>query len=409
MKVVLIITFCFFLFALSLLINVYADANSDVIDKRNEIDQMKIDIKNTKAIIETLESEESYWKDRLQIVEDYLEEREELAKLARDDYEVALRNKVQTVEDIEFVEAIKKIWEDRQAEVPPAELNVVHSTTDLENFEQRLADEKSKLRELEKLLPDAEEDIEDLITIANRARPVELYGSHQSIIISIILSEGCLVSDTCPNYSELADVYDNSNRYISGDFIEVETDKTRPIYELVVCEGNCSTDETLRKVGDETLKIWKRDIPIFGENTIGWYEYSTIPVLTFVDPDDETRTLSKQIIIEPQLPEGFNRNTGLQYLGENATNDGTLTYGVDRSLNGCNSAVIGWNPYGDELLADTWNYFYSNCSTETTFNDTISTYYPQTEFTDCHSWCEHLNWIEKAKIIAKTAFGVILD
>jgi hypothetical protein len=401
LKMILIITMCFMLFAFAMLINVYADANTDVIDKRNEIDKIKIDIRNQKSLIASLELEEDYWNDRLTVVEDYLEERQNLAEQAKRDYETALKNKVQTVEDIEFIDAVKKLWEDRVNDVKLAQINVDNNTRDLNSYELRLAEAKAKLKALETELPDSEELLEELLVVANRALPKTVYGTHSAIIISIVLSDGCLVSDTCPNYLELADVYDNSNRYISGDFFEIETGQTRPIYQMIACEGNCSTDETLQKVGDENIKIWKRGLPLYAENTIGWYQYSAIPVLTFVDPDDETRVMSKKIIIEPSLPEGFNRDTIVV--------NNTITYGVDRHINGCNNAVIGWNPHGDELLADTWNYFYNNCGTTTSFNNTVSTYYPPTIFTDCHRWCEHLKWVEEAKLVAKTAFGKILE
>lgn len=385
-------------FSMSMFV-VYGDANSDVINKRNEIDKIKVDIKAKKSVVTTLESEENYWNDRLTVVEDILKQREDLEDDAKQDYEVALRNKVQTVEDIEFIEAIKKTWETTVVNVTIAQVTVTQNKKDLENFEQRLIDARILLRALEKSLPEAEDDIEDLIIIANRALPITVYGTQRAIIITIILSDTCLVSDTCPTYLDLANVYDNSNRYISGEFFKVDSGYTRPIYSMVECEGNCSSEATLQKVGDEEIMIWKRGLPLYAENTIGWYEYSAIPVLTFVDPDDQTRVVSREIIIEPTLPEGFNRS-----LGFNKSTNYTITYGVDRYINGCHNAVIGWSPHGDELLADTWNYFYNKCSVATNFNDTVSTYFPPTEFTDCHRWCEHLKWVAKAKIIAKTFF-----
>jgi len=406
LKMILIITVCFLLFSVSLLINIYADANSDVLTQRDKIDRMQLDLRNEKLLIETLESERDYWEDRLAVVESYLEERQDLEELARDEYEKALLNVVETVADIEFVEDIKQKWVDRQKEIVPAQNNVNVATKDFDDYEQRLADAKSKYRELLKLLPDEEDILDDLIVTANRAVPTGIYkdGTFQTIMISIILSDGCLVSDTCPNYLELANIYDNSNRYISGDFVEVDTKYTQPIYEMVICEGNCSTDSILQKVGEETITIWQRSKPLFAENTIEWYSYSTIPVMTFVDPDDPTRKKSKQIIIEPSMPEGFDRS-----LSKSIDTNSTTTWGVDRHINGCTSATIGWNTAGnytgDELLADTWNYFYDNCSDELTFDTIVETYFPPTVFNDCHSWCEHLKWIESAKEVAKSFFA----
>lgn len=89
--------------------------------------------------------------------------------------------------------------------------------------------------------------------------------------VSIIVSKTCQRSDRCPSYKELADLFDNSNRYISGDFIF-----------------------------DNDTNSWKRGKPIF-QNDFEIYKYGAIDVVTFVDPNDLTRQRSKLIYIESSM------------------------------------------------------------------------------------------------------------
>ena len=381
----------FLLFACSMYF-VYADANSDVLNKRNEIDVLKNDIINKRNLVNTLESEREYWENRLTDSKNYLEEKEDLEKIAKDLYDSAVSKKVESAEDIEEIERLKTDLTNKQNEVASAQTNVEIAQEDLASFEQRLLNAKNELREMENSLPDEEELLDDLIDIANKAVPARI-GTTNNILISIVLSDTCLISEDCPDYNELAKIYDNSNRHISGDFEYVDSGKTRAVYEFVACEGNCSNEGEVKKVGDEPIMIWQRQQPIFGQATVEWYQNNPIPVITFVDPDDTTRERSKQIIIEPTLPEGFDKVTAME--------NNTISYGVDRKIDGCHSAVIGWKPYGDELLADTWNYFYNNCSEETSMVDTISQYLEPTPFTGCHSHCEYINWVNNAKQMAK--------
>ena len=87
-KMVLFIVGSFLLFSLSIAVNVYADANSDAIDQRNKIDQIKLDISAQKALIITIEDEEIYWEDQVELRNDRLEDLEKLAKTAKNNYEV---------------------------------------------------------------------------------------------------------------------------------------------------------------------------------------------------------------------------------------------------------------------------------------------------------------------------------
>ena len=99
--------------------------------------------------------------------------------------------------------------------------------------------------------------------------------------VSIIISKTCQRSDTCPNYKQLADLFDNSNRYVSGDFIF-----------------------------DNSTNTWKRGKPIF-QNDFEMYKYGAIDVITFVDPNELTRQRSKTIYIESSMSVIIDRGTGL--------------------------------------------------------------------------------------------------
>lgn len=374
---------------MAIAVNVYADANSDAIAQRNHIDKIQNDISTQKKLIITLESEEPAYEDTVETRQDYLEEREDIAKIARDAYQDRQQITIETVADIEEIEAFKVIWENAQDVVDTARNDLDTANTDLSNHKLKLSDAESLLKELEDELPDAELLMKDLIKKANQAVPK----TSSRILISIILSDTCLVSSDCPTYKELADIYDNSNRDISGDFVQVDSGRTESIYDFIPCEGNCSTNSTMVKVGEKPILIWERDSPIYSTYTVGWYEFSPIPVITFVDPDDQTRQISKMIIIEPSLPEGFDKI-------KNQTSN-TFSYGSDRKINGCSGAVIGWNPLGDDLMVDTWNYFYNNCSEESDIDTTITNIVTSTYLNECFKQCEYLEWLNNAKESAK--------
>jgi hypothetical protein len=388
-KMVLFIVGSFLLFSLSIAVNVYADANSDAIDQRNKIDQIKLDISAQKALIITIEDEEIYWEDQVELRNDRLEDLEKLAKTAKNNYEVRQQITIEDVDDINEIEALKVIWENAQDLVDTARTELGTGNNDLDTRTLKLSDAEAKLKELEDSLPIAEEYMIELIKLANQA----VDSTSSRILISIILSDTCLASNDCPTYKQLADVYDNSNRDISGNFIQVDSGKTTSVYKFVECTGNCSTEGTTVKVGEEPLLVWKRDSPVYSTNTVGWYELSIIPVVTFVDPDDATRKKSKVIIIEPSLPAGFDKF--------NAMNNNTLTFGSDRKIDGCSSAIIGWNPHGEDLVADTWNFFYNNCAEESTIDTTITNYFTPTNFNECFTQCEYMKWIANAKESAK--------
>ena len=95
--------------------------------------------------------------------------------------------------------------------------------------------------------------------------------------VSIITSKTCQRSNSCPTYKELADLFDNSNRYISGEFIL-----------------------------DNSTNTWKRGKPIF-QNDFEIYKYGAIDVVTFVDPNELTRQRSKTIYIESSMSIIINR------------------------------------------------------------------------------------------------------
>jgi len=377
---------------------VYADINEDVLNQRILIDNLENENKKQQLLIDTLISERPIWEAKIKTAEDYLKAKEDTAKSARNDYNSALKeNKCQDSiqackAEVDKIKELKATVDAKDKEIQPAKNEVDKAKKELLDFEKRLKDARKKFDEIEKSIPTQQDRLTELVKESNRSTPNRISGSHQSIFISIILSDACLMGDTCPSYLELSKIYDNSNRFISGDFELRDTDVTKPIYGLVKCDGNCSSKYTLQKIGEEEVKIWRRHEPRLGYDTMEWYAYSNIPVISFVDPDDNTRSQSRQIIIEPSLPEGFDR-TFSKSLAQNYT----ISFGKDRHIEGCTSATIGWKPFGDKLLKDTWDYFYKNCSTELKFNATSYKYFKPSYFNDCSTQCEYLKWVEDAK------------
>lgn len=398
MKIILIITICFAVFSVGMLA-VYADSSQDVLDKRDEIKTIKEDIEKQEDIIAELNDEREHWQLRYDDALDDLKAKQKETKGAENDLQVAQRS-VYDEEDLDEVERLKKVVKDLKAQEVTLENDFNNKKKDLDKYKDELDDARDELRALINRLPDAEELLDDLVIISNRDVPALLFGTQNGIKISIILSDTCLISEDCPNYFELAEVYDNSNRYISGEFEYVDTGKTKSIYEMIECEGNCSTEATLQKIEDVPIFVWERQAPKYAQYTVEWYEYNLIPVLTFVDPDDQTRQRSKIIYIEPSLLIGFELENQLSKSGNH-----TLSFGQDRRIYGCSSAIIGWNPIaditGDDLLADTWNYFYTNCSEPVIYSTGVSLYFEPSDFRDCHRYCQYLKWIADSKELAK--------
>lgn len=187
---------------------------------------------------------------------------------------------------------------------------------------------------------DNEDDSDEIEAYKNALR--------EKNFISIRNSKVCEITNVCPSYKDLADLFDNSNRYLSGDFI----------------------------FDNETGK-WKREAPI-GYNVFEHYKFMNMPWVVFVDPDDYTWGKTKQIMIESQLRYHDSRdiienNVRIEYEG--------------LKVDGCKTATIGWKNNGETILLDLLNHFYSKCKQKMEFDPTIEIFINSTIFPDCDREC----------------------
>lgn len=171
--------------------------------------------------------------------------------------------------------------------------------------------------------------------------------------ISLRVSNACkrLDSTQCPNEKELADMYDNSNKYLSGDFYF-----------------------------DNKTNQWKRSPPKI-PNVFELYKFiDHMPWVLWVNPDDYTWDRSKKITIEPSL----------RYIdrGDLAIDENRIRYEYEGlSMKHCASAVIGWENNGQEILLDVLNHFYSNCKEPVKYDPTIEIFMGTSIFDDCDQKC----------------------
>lgn len=217
-------------------------------------------------------------------------------------------------------------------------------------------------------------DIESTSEFINQAKEKT---NNKATYISVILSEVCKVSTKCPSMKYLADAYDNSNRYLSGDFIN-------------------STGE------------WKRTEPKY-TNVFELYRQSNNYLMIFVDPDDYTRTRTKNIYIEPEIYDYFNRGDGDIKMKSVTSPNGTKVF--ERVVrqdfqisDGCNTARMGWAGNGEKLFANLVAYFYSGCTRDIGQNNTKIETKKATEFTDCGPSCQYQNWLKNATEQSKKGF-----
>lgn len=166
--------------------------------------------------------------------------------------------------------------------------------------------------------------------------------------ISIRTSQACEASGTCPNYKVLADQFDNSNKYLSGDFYK-----------------------------NNKTGLWDRHSPI-QRNAFEYYKYMNLPWVVFVNPDDYTWDRSKQIIIESQV-HYVDRTDPIEY--------NTRYEREGLNINGCHSAVIGWNKNGSDILLDVLNSFYSNCKDPIKFDPIVKIFMESKIFEGCNQEC----------------------
>lgn len=190
--------------------------------------------------------------------------------------------------------------------------------------------------------------------------------------VSLVVSKACQISKKCITIKDLADSVDNSDKRISGDFYF-----------------------------DNKTKVWKREKPAIA-GAILLYGSSVTPPTIFVQPDEMTLKNTKVIYIESKLP---------IYLGVGSYSkyDGTLTTFHNRKITGCQSATIGWEKGGYDLLLDTIKYFQSGCTTQLAFNDTKVITKKLDLGETCTKNCKYLKWLDKAKETSKSKFLVQLN
>jgi len=170
--------------------------------------------------------------------------------------------------------------------------------------------------------------------------------------ISLRVSNTCkkLDSTQCPNEKELADMYDNSNKYLSGDFYF-----------------------------DNKTQAWKRSSPKI-PNVFELYKFiDHMPWVLWVNPDDYTWDRSKKIIIEPSL----------HYIDRSdKIDESRIRYEYEGlSMKHCASATIGWENGGQEILLDVLNHFYSNCREPVKYDPTIEIFMGSKVFENCDKAC----------------------
>jgi hypothetical protein len=166
--------------------------------------------------------------------------------------------------------------------------------------------------------------------------------------ISIKVGMACQISGTCPSIKELADLFDNSDKYLSGDFYF-----------------------------DEEQNLWQRENPAVYK-AFEYYKFMNLPWVVFVAPDDYTWDRSKQIIITSQL----------HYLDDHdLIKNRVRTEYIGLHVDGCRSATVGWQNNGSEILLDVLNHFYSKCKEPLQYDPEVEIFLNSTIFPDCDREC----------------------
>lgn len=198
------------------------------------------------------------------------------------------------------------------------------------------------------------EDEDDVIKTTNLQDIIDKIQAKN--FISIRVTQSCQRVDYCPSIKFLADIYDNSDKWYSGDFYQ-----------------------------DEKTKMWKREPPqIF--NVFETYKLRNgIDWMVFVEPDTYTWKNTKQITIHPHI-------SIYKKAGEKIVDRVILQY-KNMEYEPCAYANIGWMDketneiVGDKLLLDVLNHFMSSCKEPIEYNPTIEVFLGSTIFEDCDKIC----------------------
>jgi hypothetical protein len=187
--------------------------------------------------------------------------------------------------------------------------------------------------------------------------------------ISIRVTQSCQRVDYCPSIIDLAEQYDNSDKWYSGDFYQ-----------------------------DEKTKMWKREPPqIF--NVFETYKLRNgITWMVFVEPDTYTWINTKQITIHPHI--SIYKKPG------EAIVDRVIRQYKNMEYEPCAYANIGWldketnEIVGDKLLLDVLNHFMSSCKEPIQYNPTIEVFLGSTIFEDCDQTCFQLKRLSQLELKA---------
>jgi len=193
------------------------------------------------------------------------------------------------------------------------------------------------------------------------------------VYISIMLSESCILSNlNCPTYKWLADNFDNTDRYMFGDFIY-----------------------------NPNSNHWHRDKPIV-DMAFHFYlqQHDKYPIAIWVDPDSVTLAYPYQKIIwiEPRVLTYMSPNKHIPGLTDGtgmviqnvtgASSSGRIASYHDIMIDGCSEATIGWYPEGKKALISVLDYFIEQCTGELDYPIKQFTPAPKWEMTECDSLSE---------------------
>lgn len=188
--------------------------------------------------------------------------------------------------------------------------------------------------------------------------------------ISIRLSTSCKLIDNCPSVIDLANTWDNSNRYLSGDFYF-----------------------------DNATNQWKRTPPIV-PNIFETYKFNKMSWVLWVEPDHYTWINSKQITIHPSLV----------YIDrKDIIEDRTRIEYVGLKFERCATAQIGWANNGSALLLDVLNHYMSNCEEDVQYNPKQEIFINSTIFKDCDLTCLQLLELTKLEIKAQYQTDLLFE
>lgn len=192
--------------------------------------------------------------------------------------------------------------------------------------------------------------------------------------IGISLDRTCLallkaqMKTDCPTYEDILLLFpDTSNKRISGDFVYKDG-------------------------------FLQRENPPY-RNHYAAYEYEK-PIV-WVDPPSDVIAKAKHIIITTKLPY-------YKVSESNKKINNTLTFGQDRYVDSCKTAIITAEKWL-VLLGDTIQYLQSGCKT-TNFDSIVKIWQkPMEHDPKSSTWYKYQQWLKNAKLESKNKFLIDPD